>query len=120
MGASQSSEEGSLTAEFAIVLPAVLMVLILVVASIELATERLTLSSAAAEISRLEARGDNQAAAEVLSRLSGISGVQVRRGVEGVLWCVMLSANPAGGLLGAIEISARGCAVMTGAGDGGA
>lgn len=100
-------------------LPAVLMVLVLVIASIQLATERLLLSSAAAEISRLEARGDSAAAGAVFARLGGISGVRAQRGAEGALWCVTLSARPAGGLLGVIEISGRACAAVTDAEAGG-
>lgn len=96
------------------------MVLVLVIASIQLATERLVLSSTAAEVSRLEARGDSAAADAVLSRLAGISDVRVQRGAEGALWCVTLSANPVGGLLSVIEISGRACAAVTETETGGA
>lgn len=89
------------------------MVLVLVIGSIQLATERLLLTSAAAEISRLEARGDSEAAQAVVARLSGIAGVQMDSGSAGPLWCVTLSANPVGGMLGAIKIAGSACAAVS-------
>ena len=50
-------ERGSVTAEFAVALPAMLLVLLLAIGAIALATQRLSLSSAAAQMARLEARG---------------------------------------------------------------
>lgn len=101
-------DRGSTTAEFAVVLPAVLMVLALMLGSILLGAQRLMLTSAAAEVARLEARGDLAAAGARLGSLAFVSAVQRSR--EGPLHCVTLSASPGAGLLAAIQLSARGCA----------
>ncbi len=97
-----------MTAEFAIVLPALLMVLALAIGSIMLATQRLTLSSAAFEVARLEARGDHGAASARLAALG--PGLTASRSGSGPLHCVTLVTSPAAGLLAMIEVSARGCA----------
>lgn len=106
-----SNERGSVTAEFAIVLPAVLVVLALAVGAIMLSAQRLTLSATAAEVARHEARGDGVSASAILGRLG--SGVSVQRRGQGPLHCVTLSSVPAGGLLSVVEISASGCAAMS-------
>lgn len=98
-----------MTAEFVIALPAVLVVLGLAIGAIFLATERVVLTSAAAEVARLEARGDASAARERLAALPDV--VTVRRSERGSLHCVQLSARPGAGLLSAVRVGARGCAV---------
>lgn len=106
-----ADDRGSITAEFAIVLPAVLMVLALAVGSILLATHRLVLSSAASEVARLEARGDHTAAS---ARLGAVVGEpRVQRESRGALHCVTLLATPAAGVLSLIEVSGQGCAAVT-------
>lgn len=101
------SDRGAVVAEFTIVLPAILMVLMLAVGAILLATQRVALTSAAAEVARLEARGDSGASA----RLGALpSGVSVARSRTNGLYCVTLDARPLGGLLGSVGVSARGCA----------
>ena len=107
-------DRGSVTAEFAIVLPAVLMVLGLALGSILLATNRLVLSSAASEVARLEARGDTGAAAERIAALGG--GASVQREGRGALHCVALTASPGRGALSLIEVSGRGCAAVSDSG----
>jgi len=100
-------DRGSVTAEFVIVLPAVLAVLALAVGAIMLAAQRVVLTSAAAEVARLEARGD---AVEASERLAALPGVRVQREQRGSLHCVSLSTRPTGGLLAAVGVSARSCA----------
>lgn len=97
-----------MTAEFAIALPALLMVLALAIGSIMLAAQQLSLSSTAFEVARLEARGDHAAAGARLAVFG--SGVTASRSRMGPLHCVALKSAPAAGLLAMIEISARGCA----------
>lgn len=107
-------DRGSVTAEFAVVLPAVLMVLVLAVGAIMLATQRITLTSAAAEVARLEARGDHAAAQ---ARLAGVpSHVSVSRATRGPLHCVTLRAAPGAGALSIIQLSSTGCAARSEAG----
>lgn len=87
------------------------MVLVLAVGSIMIATQRLVLSSAAAEVARHEARGDLAAASAVIGGLD--IGPSVARSAVGPLHCVTLSMHPGRGLLSTISISGRGCAAMT-------
>lgn len=108
-----ADDRGSVTAEFAVVLPAVLVVLSLAVGAVMLSAQRLVLASAAAETARHEARGDGVSAAATLRGLG--SDVSVQRVSEGPLHCVTLSASPAGGLLSLLEVSARSCAAVSGA-----
>ncbi len=102
-------ERGSVTAEFAVVLPAILAVLALVLGGIMLAGRRIELVSASAELARLEARGDTELAAEREQRLP--EGVRIVRERSGQLLCVRLQAAPGSGVLAAIGISARSCAI---------
>lgn len=107
-------ETGSATAEFAVVLPAVLLVLGIALGGLQLATKRLLLASAAADIARASARGDTDAADTRLAELSGFGG-GVRRAErdEGDLGCVTLTASPGSGMLSTITLSATGCALRT-------
>nr|WP_244304498.1 TadE family type IV pilus minor pilin [Leucobacter viscericola] len=106
-----ADERGAVTAEFALVLPAVVIVLGLVIGGILLATHRITLVSLAGEISRAEARGDTDAANAVLARVG--SDVTIHRSEDGVLHCVSLRSSPASGLLSRITIAASSCAATS-------
>ncbi|MFV0432374.1 MAG: TadE/TadG family type IV pilus assembly protein [Leucobacter sp.] len=106
-------ERGTVTAEFAIVLPAVLAVLGLVIGALLLASHRVALVSVAADVARLEARGDEDAAK---ARLGEARGVRAERERRGALHCVTLRSSPAGGALAAISVSARACAATSDAG----
>ncbi len=99
-----------MTAEFAIVLPAVLVVLTLAVGAIMIATQRVVLISAAAEVARLEARGDADEAAARIDALP--PGVKIVRSLSSGLHCVSLNAHPLAGPLTAVGISVRGCAAL--------
>ncbi|NLB47129.1 MAG: pilus assembly protein [Microbacteriaceae bacterium] len=92
-------------------LPAVLAVLALVLSSLMLSTQRLSLGAAAAEIARHEARGDSASAAAHLARMSGT--VRVERTAQGALHCVTLRTAPARGMLAALEVSATRCAAVS-------
>jgi hypothetical protein len=103
-------DRGSVTAEFAITLPIVGAVIALCVVSVGLSAQQLRLNSIAAEIARSEARGDSQTG----RLLGGIEyPVSVHRSHQGDVQCVHLSANPAGGGLSAVTISARSCAFVS-------
>ena len=99
---------GAVTAEFAIVLPAVVAVLGLMIGGISIGAQRVTLSSLAGEVVRLEARGDDGAAEQLLRERPG--EVRVERRHDGPLLCATLSESPGRGILGAIRISATACA----------
>lgn len=104
-------DRGAVTAEFVVVLPAVLLVFTLVIGAVVLSTQQLTLTSAAGDLARLEARGDAAAAADRRGRLPMTTSA-VRR-THGSLVCVELSAHPGPGVLAALEIRATGCAART-------
>lgn len=104
-----ASERGTVTAEFAVVLPTVLVVLGLVVGGVYLAAHRLTLVSLSGEIARSEAREDGASAGPVLEHLG--ESVEVERERDGALHCVVLTSRPAQGLLAQVAVSARSCAM---------
>ncbi|WP_427870587.1 TadE/TadG family type IV pilus assembly protein [Leucobacter luti] len=89
-------------------LPAVVAVLGLMIGGISIAAQRVTLSSLAGELVRLEARGDAGAAERLLRERPG--QVQVERRHDGPLLCATLSESPGRGILGAISISVTACA----------
>lgn len=104
-------ERGTVTAEFAVVVTAVLVILGLVVGGIVIATNRLTLASAAADIVRLEARGDTDLAA---ARLAGAGeGVTVEREHRGGLLCITLRTGAPSGMLAMLAVTGDACAVAT-------
>lgn len=105
---AMKDDSGAITAEYVVVLPAVLLVLMLVIGGIMVSAQRLVLTSAAAQIARLEARGEIKGANARLGHLP--SGVQISRELSGEVRCVTLSWSPELGLLSQIHISATGCA----------
>lgn len=104
-----------MTAEFAVVLPVVLVVLALVIGGIALSAHRIALASAAAEVVRLEARGEAEEAKRRLSQLG--RGVDVERATEGSLLCISLSDRPGSGMLAGINVRTRACAATSDVGD---
>lgn len=102
------SERGSVTAEFAVVLPAVLLCLALCVGAIQAVTQQSRLSQAAGTAARMLGRGDDPAAAIAWARASGID-----HRAEGELLCVRLTAPSGVSGLGSIGVvaSAQACAV---------
>lgn len=109
-----ADERGTVTAEFAIVLPAILVVLGLTIGGIFIAAHRITLASLAAQVSRLEARGDGDLAAAVLTDWG--AQIEVKRSRSDGLHCVTLRSYPAGGLLAGIGVESLSCAAVSGEG----
>lgn len=101
-------ERGSVTAEFATVAPAVVLVLAFCLAGMQLTAQQLRLQDAAATAARSVARGDSVGPASGL--VPGARLTVVRRGD---LVCVTASTNgaTASGLLGAIPVGASSCAL---------
>lgn len=99
-----------MTAEFAAVVPAVLLVLAFCLASVQVATLQLRLQDAVAVVARAAARGDQL---EVGSLVAGARATSKR---EGPFVCVTgtVSSDIGGGLLGTISLSARSCAAASG------
>ena len=98
-------ERGSVTAEFAVALPSVVLVLACCISGMAVAGQQLRLTDAAALAARALAReGDPVATAARLA-----PGAQVSTSAEGDLVCVRLSAT-AQGLL-PLALTARSCAL---------
>lgn len=106
-----SDTKGSVTAEFAITVPAVLLVLGLVVGGVVLAAERVALTALVGDIARLEARGDFALAAARLGSFTG--NPRIERSGDSRILCVTARAGPRAGLLAAVSVSARGCAARS-------
>ncbi|MGO3146307.1 MAG: TadE/TadG family type IV pilus assembly protein [Leucobacter sp.] len=106
-------ERGSVTAEFAITVPAVLLVLGIVIGGIHLAAERVALVSLAGDVARLEARGDSSLAASRIA--SDGRSPTIRREHDGGVLCVEATSAPRPGLLAAIQVQGRGCAALSAA-----
>lgn len=106
-------ERGSVTAEFALTVPAVLLILGIAVGSVYLAAERVSLVSLAGEVAQLEARGDGALAAH---RLAEHPGASIARMNDGRMLCVEAKSVPGAGLLSIITVTGRGCAAISTAG----
>lgn len=111
LGRVLREDHGVVSAEFAIVLPAVLVVLGLVIGGVMLTAHRVTLVSAAADVARLEARGDLAVAGERLAALP--HAASVARSSRGALHCVTLESRPGVGLLSRIPLTATSCAARS-------
>ncbi|MCU1513287.1 MAG: hypothetical protein JWO10_377 [Microbacteriaceae bacterium] len=106
------SERGSITAEFATVVPAVLLVLACCLGGMQLAAQQLRLQDAAAVAARSMARGDGAGAATArASQL--VPGASIESSDRGDLACVTASSSGrfAGGVLAAIPLTAMSCAL---------
>jgi len=102
-------DRGSVTAEFAAVVPAIVLVLAFCLAGLQIAGQQLRLQDAAADVSRSIARGGGSGAA-------GQVGAAVSVSQNGDLVCARLSArsrSPAGTLFG-FTLSASSCALAGG------
>ena len=103
---------GSVTAEFAAVMPAVLLVLVACLLSLQLAGHQLRLQDATADTARSLARGDGQSVAA--ARLgSMVAGAHLQVSYREDLVCAETSLTPAigAGLLEAITLRAESCAL---------
>lgn len=104
-------ERGAVTAEFAITIPAVLLVLGIAIGGIHLAAQRIALTSLTAEIARLEARGDHASASARIAAATG--SPEITRALESDVLCVTARASPSRGLLAPLTITAISCAART-------
>ena len=110
VAARGSGERGSVTAEFAAVIPAVVLMLACCLAGVQVAGQQLRLQDAAAGVARSVARGGPTSAA------GQVPGVGIAITHRGDLVCARLSArsrSPAGTLLG-LTLTASSCALGDG------
>ena len=109
---SADRDRGSVTAEFAVALPAIALVLAACLASVQLIAQQVRLTDAAADAARALGRGESTAeAGAIADRVSGGAALVVA--VDGMFVCATLS-SPGDGLLAAIELRAESCAVTGG------
>ncbi|MFF2389750.1 TadE family type IV pilus minor pilin [Agromyces sp. NPDC058104] len=98
-----------MTAEFAVALPAIALVLAGCLASVQLAAQQVRLTDAAADAARALGRGETSATAQTIAtRVAGAAALEVSD--EGEFVCARLTAS-GGGLLAAVRLSAESCAV---------
>ncbi|MCY7325083.1 MAG: pilus assembly protein [Microbacteriaceae bacterium] len=104
-------ERGSVTTEFAVLMPAVLLLLGLGLSAAQVSSRQLQLQDAAADAARVIARGEGVPAAERhLATL--VPGAVLRGQTTGDMLCVLLSAPGAPrGLFAAVRLEARSCAL---------
>jgi hypothetical protein len=106
-----ASDRGSVAAEFAVAMPAVLLVLATALGGLQVAGLQLRAQDAAADAARSFARGDG--AGVVAARLARqLPGAGVVRFARGDLVCARVSVAPSGPIarLG-IPVSASSCAL---------
>lgn len=110
------NESGTAAAEFAVTLPAVLLVLALCIGGVQASALHVRLQDAAADAARATARGDDPSvvAARVQAAAPGAT-IDTRREEGLVCTRLSVSARLAGLELG-LRLSARGCALDDGAG----
>jgi hypothetical protein len=105
-----ADDGGGVTAEFAVALPAVLVVLACCLCALQLAGEQLRLQDAASIAARTIARGEGLGSA-VIRVHSLVPGASLARSDRGELVCVRASASASLRFLGGIELGASSCAL---------
>ena len=108
--ADPAGERGSVTAEFATVVPAVMLVLACCLGGLQLAGQQLRLQDAAATASRSLARGEGVGAATArVAQL--VSGATLIRNDRVGMVCVRLLAPGPAGPFAALTVGASSCAL---------
>lgn len=106
--AGTGSDRGSVTAEFALVLPAVVLVLGACLAAMQLSALQVALQDAASSAARIVARGSGEAEAfRAASEL--VPGSTLRTVPGGELACVEIAAHRTVLSLPGIDLAARSC-----------
>ena len=105
-------DRGSVTAEFAAALPAVLVVLACCLGAVQVVGQQVRMTDAAADAARLLARGDNAAPASGLLTAVG-PGTVLTPERQGEFYCARLSAPSAFAPFAAagLTLGARSCAL---------
>lgn len=106
-------DRGSVTAEFAMTMPAVIVVVTLVVAGLGVTSQSVRLADAAAVVARETARGDGSSVAATLARLAPGATVSTSEGPD--LVCVDLRREVRlGPVGGAVTLASHSCAPTAG------
>ena len=102
-----------MTAEFAVALPAIAVVLATCLAAVVLVAQQVRLTDAAADAARALGRGESDSSAvSIAHRVSGV-GAGLTSWHEDPFVCVALSA-PGAGLLSGVTLRAESCALAGG------
>lgn len=101
-----------MTAEFAVALPAIALVLAACLASVQLVGQQVRLTDAAADAARALGRGESVAEAGAIADWVA-GGASLAVAEDGQFVCVALQA-PGRGLLAAVVLRAESCAVSGG------
>ncbi|GAA2043773.1 hypothetical protein GCM10009819_33120 [Agromyces tropicus] len=101
-----------MTAEFAVALPAVALVLAIALASIHLAAVQVRLADAAADAARALGRGEAEGVAADLAARNA-PGARLSTSVEDPFVCATVSGRGAG-ILAAVELRMESCALRGG------
>lgn len=105
-------DRGSVTAEFAVALPAILLLLVLCVGTLSAASRQVLLQDAVTDASRLVARGDDEGRAlALIAAAAPGSRSEITRDDD--LVCVAASA-PIGVAAITVRVTARSCALAGG------
>jgi Flp pilus assembly protein TadG len=106
------TERGSITAEFAVVLPAVLLVLVLCVGAASVSVQRVEAQSAASAAARILARGDGEgAAAGAVGRLAPGARMDSARDGDFVCVSVTSTARFVAARSAGVRLTGRACAL---------
>ena len=105
-------ERGSATVEFAMTMPALILVVSFVAASLGVTSQSVRLADAAAVVARQTARGDRGSVGSTLARLA--PGAAVSESVTADLVCVDLRRQVRLGLVGEVALASRSCAPRAG------
>jgi len=105
-------ERGSATVEFAMTMPALILVVSFVAASLGVTSQSVRLADAAAVVARQTARGDRGSVGSTLARLA--PGAAVSEFVTADLVCVDLRRQVRLGLVGEVALASRSCAPRAG------
>jgi Flp pilus assembly protein TadG len=103
-------DRGSVVAEFAVALPAVVLVMLLGAGALGACARQVRIQDAAADASRLIARGESDGRAQAVAA-AAVSGAHVVIDARGDLICVTISA--AAGTL-PLRLDATSCALAGG------
>ncbi|GFZ86131.1 TadE family type IV pilus minor pilin [Nesterenkonia alkaliphila] len=102
---SSTAERGSVTAEFALALPGVVLVLLLVISLAMTGASRVALEDAARAAAREAARGESVASAEQTARDAAGDDISISVSAEGAYTTVVVSRPVQ--VLGLIELNAE-------------
>lgn len=106
-------DRGSVTAEFATVVPTVLLVLACCLGGVQLTGQQLRLQDAAASAARSLARGESVSTASARSAQL-VSGARLTASTRGAMICARVEAPGPAGLFAAVIVAASSCALAAG------